>query len=208
MRLDFSAVPVCYWSPGRFLESCWSSVYIRIPKKVGFNTSCSNTIDELVSKSEGEQAKSKTLLLLCPLYMLPAEGVRTRVSLPASSNLIKKTSPKCVQQLGFELMPGAFKLITKISCHREQPPLSMPSASGDKQPYSPGCLLIGVLSPAEENYFLSLSTQCCLCHGQLTTQPCLSLEVGGELSQSQQHRFQEQLRNTAASSFEHCCHPL
>jgi hypothetical protein len=48
--------------------------------------------------------------------------------------------------------------------------------------------------------FYSISLICCQWSGLLATQPDLPLGVGYELAQSQQHRLQEQVRNTAASS--------
>jgi len=76
----------------------------------------SSRIDGLDSKSEGKQAKRIFFLLV--LFIWAIHMLSTcRVGLPVSNDLIKETPHRSVQQLAFELVPGAVKLTTKISYH-------------------------------------------------------------------------------------------
>jgi hypothetical protein len=72
------------------------------PGDFGFNTSCSNRIEELASKSESKQAKSKASFLCVLLPVLPLEvWPRFGAGLPALNNLIKKTPPRVCSKKGF-----------------------------------------------------------------------------------------------------------
>lgn len=72
---------------------------------------------------------------------------------PAPRNLIKEISPRCAQQLGFQPISDAVKLIAKMSHHRVHPPFSMSSVAGNTQS-------LGNSFPSKEkHYFRSLLTQ-------------------------------------------------
>lgn len=65
MRLDVPVVPIWRWRPRGFLESCWSSAHVGIPKKLLLlvKKSRSNGIDKLARRNEGRQATANFLLL-------------------------------------------------------------------------------------------------------------------------------------------------
>jgi hypothetical protein len=62
----------------------------------------SNREDELASKSEGRQAKSKSFLLPCPLCGPPPGGMlQIEGWSPGSDDPIKRIPHRCAQLLGF-----------------------------------------------------------------------------------------------------------
>lgn len=61
--LEARCLGTWHWSPGGFLESSWSLVYIGVLKKFDLILFTVNRMDELVSKREGKQIKVKFLLL-------------------------------------------------------------------------------------------------------------------------------------------------
>lgn len=110
-------------SPGGFQESYLPLVYVRILKKLGLSTSCSDRMNDFASKRESKQGENKV-----PFLPRPFTSVATRkhgpdlgrVDLPASSNLVKKTPHRGSQRLWFSwLISDVLKLTTELSCHRD-----------------------------------------------------------------------------------------
>lgn len=113
-RLDVSAVSIWPWGSGGFLERCWCSVYIGSQMKmilisVREWSSRGNRTDDLLSKSEGEQAKRK---MSFHLFIWTAT---TRVNLPTSNNLIKKVPPRSAHSLAFYFIPNPVKWMSRLT---------------------------------------------------------------------------------------------
>lgn len=122
LRLDVSAVLPWHWSPGQFLESSWK-VYIRILKKLNLILSIVYRMGDLVSKSEGKQAKvrfssSTSFYMGCRRRLWP----RFRVSVPASNNLIKELHYQKHPPAWCQLGPDVVILPAKMSHHKHLTP--------------------------------------------------------------------------------------
>lgn len=105
----------------RILESCCPSVCVGIPEKqvLTLAKGClSHGIDELSSKCEGKQAKSKSFLRLCP-FVCPASrrydpDVGWVFQLKGSSQ--EQPSQVCPAAV-FQLIPDVIRLTAEISHH-------------------------------------------------------------------------------------------